>query len=185
MSILSFDQISNTQPVNQITPEHIANMRDLLNTNHRAEVYYYYTKLLGNDFDPLTDIPGPKSEAIIQLMLQAQITTYSGMIGGAALQGNFLAKTHSQEKYNLSLDTFSKEIIEGLINAIEKEITPDLITGAIKDGFLTADEIQLADQGVWASKGLADYFPGNFQLSLDPFDDGTELTTSKWVDGSW
>ncbi len=29
-------------------------MRDLLNANHRAEVYYYYTKLLGNDFDPLT-----------------------------------------------------------------------------------------------------------------------------------
>lgn len=183
MAILSFNQISNTQPVNQITPEHIANMRDLLNANHRAEVYYYYAKLLGNDYDPITDIPGPKSEAVVQLMMQAQITTYSGMIGEAALQGNFLAKTRDQEDYNLKLDTFSEDIIKGTIAAIEKEITPAPVTGAIKDGFLTANEIQLADQGVWVIKGLADFFPGNFQLSLDPFDDGTELATSKWVDG--
>ena len=93
-----------------------------------------------------------------QVLLQAQISTYSGFIGGAALLGNALAKNADPDDYNLSLDKFSFDIANALLSEIERRFEEEEPT------VLTATQIQNLDQGVWETKGLLEYFPGNFQL---------------------
>jgi len=91
-----------------------------------------------------------------QLLLQAQITTYSGAVGGAALYGNYLAKSVNPELYNLSLDQFSIDILRATINLYAK---------GLKDGFVvTADQLQTSDRQVWIDNKMGAYFPGNIQL---------------------
>lgn len=133
---MDISNVKQVKPVAQVTQDHINVMQGLLDNNQRAEVYMYYSKLIGNN-DP---------SAVNQLMMQAQITTYSGIIGGAALMGNFNAKKNAPDLYNLTLDDFSKDIIQGMIKAIETDISPE--EGGT--GLLTANDIQAADKGVWS-----------------------------------
>ena len=80
----------------------------------RAEFYYKYYLMTGSR----------------QALLQAQITTYSGPIGGLALFGNYLAKTQDQDlngnqiNYGLTLDQFTMDIREGFIAAGRIHYTP-------------------------------------------------------------
>ncbi len=92
-----------------------------------------------------------------QVLLQAEITTYSGFAGGAALIGNALAKNANPSLYPATLDEFSYDIANGLLTQMEKD-------GSGIENF-TADKIQLLDRGVWIGFGMGDYFPGNAQFA--------------------
>lgn len=94
----------------ELTQTDINELREILGTSFdteakRAEFYLaYYEKIKDVDF-----------EAAKQVLIQAQITTYSGFIGGAALLGNAFAKFAEPELYNVSLDEFSWDIADGLL----------------------------------------------------------------------
>nr|CAA6814394.1 MAG: Unknown protein [uncultured Thiotrichaceae bacterium] len=92
-----------------------------------------------------------------QLVLQTQITTYTGAIGSMALVGNMLAKDANPEKYKLSLDQFSLDILQG---------THDLARQFVGESVYNLDRnrLQDADHAVWASKGMGEHFPGNVQF---------------------
>jgi Ca2+-binding RTX toxin-like protein len=162
---ISLLEIFNTVQVTQITQTHIDIMTTLLNENRRAEVYIYYSKLIGNQ-DP---------GAIQQLMLQQQITTYSGAAGGSALEGNFNAKVNNQDIYP-NLDDFSHDIILGMIVTLSNDVENG------RTGILNANQIQQSDQNVWNDKELVGFYPGNIQLSWD-YTQGTQAhETSKLYD---
>jgi hypothetical protein len=93
-----------------------------------------------------------------QLLMQAQITTYSGAIGSLALVGNMLAKDMGGESYNVSLDQFSLEILVGT-----KDVATEYVGRQVS--LLTDNVLQDADQAVWASKGMGHLFPGNIQFA--------------------
>lgn len=71
---------SNISPVSQITIEDVNVMQDLLDSGDRGGAYLYYYQLTGSE----------------QALIQAQITTYSGTFGGAALYGNYLVYCNNQ-----------------------------------------------------------------------------------------
>src|SRR5688572_20943082 len=56
-----------------------------------------------------------------QVVIQAQITTYSGQYGAAALLGNLNAKNTQPQQYLLTLDGFSSAIATRMLDAIEVE----------------------------------------------------------------
>ena len=116
-------------------------------TADRASFYLAYYNLI-------KDI---NEDAADQVLLQTLITTYSGFIGGGAILGNAIAKFSDPNDYQIALDEFSFDIVNGLLTGIKD----NLERGG--DGVLTADEIQALDHGVWVEKGLGEYFPGNFQ----------------------
>nr|AYN62292.1 hypothetical protein [Heteroscytonema crispum UCFS10] len=139
----------------QITQTDIIAMNALLKKGDRGGAYLYYYNLI-KDVD---------REAVSQILIQAQITTYSGFFGGAAMIGNAIANNSNPDKYPAEgLDKFSSDIVQGLIDAIAKELS------ANQDGVLTKEQIQLADHGVWENKyKMGDYFPGNIQIvAQDP-----------------
>ena len=139
----------------KITQLDILNMRSLLQKGDRGGAYLYYYNLIKDD----------DRDAVSQILIQAQITTYSGFFGGAAMIGNAIAKNSNPDKYpKEGLDKFSSDIVEGLINAIAAEVN------AGQDGVLTREQMQLADRGVWENKyKMGDYFPGNIQIAAqDP-----------------
>ncbi|WP_344807708.1 hypothetical protein [Allohahella marinimesophila] len=100
-----------------------------------------------------------------QLLMQAQITTYSGAIGGMALEGNFRAKMAKPEQYTLTLDQFSHEIDKAVIG---------LARNAADEGrpeHFNTYQIMHTDRAVWASKGMGNHFPGNAQFIGIPGDE--------------
>ena len=100
-----------------------------------------------------------ETDAFEQVMIQAEITTYSGAIGGSALLGNHHAQQHGGDKYDVTLDEFSWEIADRFLEAMEKDITQ--FDGS---SVFSSDQIQLLDYSVWHEKGIGDLFPGNIQL---------------------
>ncbi len=101
-----------------------------------------------------------------QLLLQAQITTYSGAVGGMALEGNFRAKHANPDKYKTTLDQFSYDI--------DKEVV-DLATRSAEIGepekFDTLG-IMEADRRVWTRNNVESHFPGNVQfMDIDGYED--------------
>ena len=106
--------------------------------------------------------------AVAQLILQAQITTGGGIIGGAAVLGNAFAKTNSgtgadgKPLYNVTLDTFSWQIADRLLDAVQYDASHG------GSGILTAAEMHALDFSVWHDKGIGDFFPGLVQMLDDP-----------------
>ena len=97
-----------------------------------------------------------------QLLLQAQITTYSGAIGGMALEGNFRAKIANPDDYTVTLDQFSHEIDQAVV-----ELAKNMANSGQPEEFTTF-KIMEADRAVWAGHYLADHFPGNIQFTGIP-----------------
>ncbi|MGH1341511.1 MAG: hypothetical protein ACRBN8_08170 [Nannocystales bacterium] len=89
-------------------------------------------------------------------LMHAQITSYSGLFGGAALSANFLAKLANPRKYNVALDVFSREILESMLRVVKRDVESGG-TGRPSVDTLRTD----GDRGVWKSKGMGDHFPGN------------------------
>lgn len=93
-------------PVEQITQEHIDELSDYIAAGDRGGFYLRLYQLTGEK----------------QVLIQASITTYSGVWGGMAVTGNYLAKLSAPENYQLTLDQFSMDIIEGTLRAIKTDI---------------------------------------------------------------
>lgn len=93
-----------------------------------------------------------------QLLIQAQITTYSGIWGSGALTGNHLAQQEGGTRYNTPLDQFSHEIAQATIDAVRS----DLEAGG--NGRLDDNQLQTADRQVWRDKNMPELFPGNVQF---------------------
>ena len=142
------------QPVH-LTPEQkskpvsakvLAQAQRQLNDGDRGGAYLTLYKELGSE----------------QLLVQAQITTYTGIWGSGALAGNNQAQNSGREKYNLPLDQFSTDIAQGTIDGIRK----DLESGGT--GRLSESEFRAIDRDVWRQKDMVDLFPGNVQF-WDPW----------------
>ena len=116
----------------------VASLRTILESGNRGEFYWRYYEMTGE----------------YQALIQAQITTYSGVWGGLAASGNYLAKLTDQKNYTISLDQFSYDIAAGLLLRIESDVSKG------GSGIFTADEMLAIDQDVWRGKGLGELFPG-------------------------
>ena len=110
-----------------------------------------------------------------QALMQAQISTYSGAFGAAAMLGNWEAKKAAPNQYNLTLDTFSYYIATRMLDAMEAE----LLAGG--DGILAAPEIRALDYSVWRELGMGSLFPGDAQRYWDYVDGGNPLSASSIV----
>jgi hypothetical protein len=152
-----------------ITMTDVDAMIAILNSGDRAGAYLYYYNLI-KDVD---------REAANQILMQMQITTYSGFFGGAALIGNAIAKDSNPDLYPETLDQFSDEIGRGLLSTIAFQI------GEGSSGVLTADDIQTADRGVWNSYQIGHYLPGNIQFSMDGPTFYSEGTLAAMLAVSW
>ena len=97
-----------------------------------------------------------------QLLVQAQITTYTGIWGSGALAGTTQAQNSGRERHNLPLDQFSTDIAQGTIDGIRK----NLESGGT--GRLTEPEFRAIDRDVWRQKNMVELFPGNVQF-WDPW----------------
>jgi hypothetical protein len=136
-----------------------------LDAGDRGGAYLTLYKELGNE----------------QLLVQAQITTYTGVWGSGALTGNAMAKTAAGERYQGTLDKFSHDIDQATIDAIRA----DLDKGGT--GRLNDNQFQDVDRDVWKKRGMPELFPGNSQLGdfifgSHDFIDGAKAFFSK---GTW
>lgn len=129
-------------PVSTLSLQNVNELQNLLDRGDRGGFYYRYYELTGSS----------------QALLQAQITTYSGVVGGLAINGNVVAKSNNFGIYNLSLDDFSTQIASNLLRGIRLDISNN------GTGILSDARIQDLDAEVWDSKGMLAWFPGSFQL---------------------
>jgi len=109
-----------------------------------------------------------------QLLLQAQITTYSGAVGGMALEGNFRAKHANPDTYKTTLDNFSHDIDQAVV-----KLAADSADDNVPEKFSTL-EIMKADRTVWEKNNVASHFPGNVQfMDIDGYEDVVQTSGSK------
>lgn len=99
------------------------------------------------------------NEAIFQaaqtLLVQAQITTYSGNVGALAIFGNLNAAQKDPTNYNIALDDFSYRIDDAVLRMFEASL---LRTGSYR--VPTSNEIFSTDYLVWDSLNLGKLFLG-------------------------
>lgn len=159
--ILDTVKISAERARTPVSREVLERAQQLLDRGDRGGAYLELYRELGNE----------------QILIQTQITTYTGLWGSGALQGNHLAQQEGGSRYNLDLDQFSKEIAQATLDAIRA----DLDRGGT--GRLSDDQFQSADRKVWADKGMPELFPGNvqfFDLWDHPEDRGAFFSRSSW-----
>ena len=68
--------------VNALSSQDLATLRASIDDGDRTKFYYDYWKMTGNS------VP----------LFAAQVSSYSGIIGGAAIQGNYVAKILNQAR---------------------------------------------------------------------------------------
>ena len=129
-----------------VSREVLAKAQEQLDDGDRGGAYLTLYSELGNE----------------QLLVQAQITTYTGIWGSGALAGNDKAQNSGRERYNVPLDQFSADIAQGTIDGIRK----DLENGGT--GRLSDPQLRAIDRDVWRKKGMVELFPGNVQF-WDPW----------------
>jgi hypothetical protein len=160
--LLQTVKITEAQKLTKVPTEVLEKAQELLDQGDRGGSYLTLYKELGNE----------------QLLIQAQITTYTGIWGSGALTGNYMAQRDGGDKYNTKLDEFSTEIAQATINAIRKDLEAGG-TGRVSD-----DDLQREDRAVWASKGMANLFPGNVQFA-DFWNHNDEDRTAFLSQGTW
>lgn len=133
-------------PVEQITQLHLDDLLNYINSGDRGGFYLKLYELTGEK----------------QVLIQASITTYSGVWGGMAITGNFFAKLADPKNYILSLDEFSMAIVVDTFLAVKKSV------GSGGTGLLSSADMVVADQLVWENKKMGQLFPGNIQFLLEP-----------------
>lgn len=142
--IIIYDKVEPRTPTTQELADAAQRAQQRLDAGDRAGAYIELYKVTGNE----------------QLLMQAQITTYSGAIGGMALEGNFRAKLANPEKYTLTLDQFSHEIDQRVV-----KLAGDSAKANDPKRF-NSDNIQKADRSVWEKYGMGQHFPGNAQFII-------------------
>ncbi len=159
--VLNTVKISAERARTPVSREVLERAQQLLDRGDRGGAYLELYRELGNE----------------QILIQTQITTYTGLWGSGALQGNHLAQQEGGARYNLDLDQFSKEIAQATLDAIRA----DLDRGGT--GRLSDDQFQSADRKVWADKDMPELFPGNvqfFDVWDHPEDPGAFFSRSSW-----
>lgn len=121
-------------------------------TDKRANAYYEIASVLRDEYNRSNDLN--ILNAAYQLEEQAEITTYSGFNGRAAIIGNYAAMVNNPSLYNVPLDYFSWQIDSAVVKFFD-EVTKNETFGEI-----TAENINAVDGLVWASKGMLSSFPG-------------------------
>lgn len=131
------------------------------NTNdRRANAYLRIANVLRAEADRLERSGGNPDtvkryrDSATQLEEQAEITTYSGFNGQAAIIGNLNAMQGNPSRYNVPLDLFSWQIDSAVISFFEQVS----VTGRYEE--ITWQNINRVDGLVWASKGMLPFFPG-------------------------
>lgn len=104
--LLNIVKISEAKKLTKVPTEVLEKAQELLDRGDRGGSYLTLYKELGND----------------QLLIQAQITTYTGIWGSGALTGNYMAQRDGGDKYTTKLDDFSTEIAQATINAVRKDL---------------------------------------------------------------
>jgi hypothetical protein len=95
-----------------LTTSQKSELQSILQSGNRAGFYLKYADMVAQ-----SGMAGAQA-AYDQLLMQAKITSYSGVIGGAAIAGNYYAKTVAMNdgdpvtNYDVPLDTFSYAIAE-------------------------------------------------------------------------
>lgn len=135
-------QPASPAPDSPVSAECVELAQEKLDRGDRAGAYLELYREMGNE----------------QLLIQAQITTYSGIWGAGALTGNHLAQQEGGARYNTRLDQFSHDIAQATIDAVRS----DLDAGG--NGRLGDNELQTADRQVWREKDMPELFPGNVQF---------------------
>jgi hypothetical protein len=145
--------------VSQITQEHVNELQGFLDNGDRGGFYWRLFELTDSN----------------QILIQGQISTYSGAWGGLALSGNYLAKLQDQENYTLTLDDFSTRIAQGTLDSIVRNI------GEGGTGLLSDIDFVISDSSVWEANGLQEHFPGHVLLlqELDTIQQFPELAFSQ------
>ena len=159
--ILETVRLSKEQAARPVSREVLERAQSLLDQGDRGGAYLELYRELGNE----------------QILIQTQITTYTGLWGSGALQGNHLAQQEGGSRYDIDLDQFSTNIAQATIDAIRA----DLDRGGT--GRLSDDQFQSADRKVWADKAMPELFPGNvqfFDLWDHPEDRGALFSRSTW-----
>lgn len=142
----------------------------------RTGAYLEYAKdLLENAVDGEGFTREHAVEAYQQLMTTAQISSYSGAIGGAAIYGNYRAQ-QDNEHYEVGLDKFSKDVAERIFEAVAIDAKDDE-----QNGYFTAGEIRALAYSAWDEKDLAHSFPGNLQRGVDSRDGYVEVNFGEEV----
>jgi len=109
-----------------------------------------------------------------QILLQAQITTYSGAVGGMALEGNFRAKIANPDDYKLTLDKFSHDIDQAVVT-----LARQTAEASEPENFNTL-AIMETDSRVWTKNGMTRDFPGNAQfIGIDGYEHLAESVGSE------
>lgn len=141
-----------------ITQAQVDQLYDLLVTKHdRAGFYLAYFEMIRQPVES-----GSNWTGAVQVLMQAHIGTYSGIMGGSALTGNAIAQLLKPDVYNVDLDTFSHIVATGLFNGIVADLGNTEKPEELR-GVLSANEIQDIDKRVWTDMGLIEFFPGNPQ----------------------
>jgi hypothetical protein len=123
-----------------ITSDDLRLLELRLKRGDRAGVYADLYRLTGQDI----------------WLMHAQITSYSGLFGGAALGGNYRAKLVNPRSYNVALDVFSREIAASMLNVVRTHVANG------NNGMASIDALRTdGDRKVWADKGMGEDFPGN------------------------
>ena len=123
-----------------VTAPDLARLRGRLVAGDRAGVYLELYRLTGQEI----------------WLMHAQITSYTGVFGGAAITANFLAKTGNPDKYHVALDTFSRQIAASMLDVVERDVAAGG-QGKVEVATLRKE----GDWGVWDAKGMGGQFPGN------------------------
>ncbi len=135
--------LSEAQRKSKVPTEVLERAQSKLDEGDRGGAYLELYKELGND----------------QILVQTQITTYTGIWGSGALAGNSAAQDSAgPQRYNIPLDQFSTDIVQATIDGIHK----DLEEGGT--GRLTDAQFRAIDRKVWKDKGMGELFPGNVQF---------------------
>jgi hypothetical protein len=108
---------------NGLTQAHVDLLIQLHGSGDRGGFYLAYAAMLGQMTATSNTSRIVIDEAIEQCYVQAHISTYSGFIGGAALLGNAVAKFANPERYDVTLDEFSNNIVLGLRDAINRSFS--------------------------------------------------------------
>gem|GEM_PF-3357972 len=136
-----------------ITQQTVDNLEVTLNSGDRGGFYLQLAEVYKAE--------GASQAAIDQIIVQSQITTGSGLWGGAAALGNAYAQENGGVDYDVTLDTFSRQIGERFLEGIESSIASG------QSGVFNASEIRTLDYSVWRDKGMGDLFPGQADRYLN------------------
>ena len=137
-----------TQNILVLTQEEEDALTGMLNTYDRAGFYLAYYAMTGN----------------VQALEQAEITTFSGLAGGAAFAANRFLQDEYGQTGTITPDRYrgiyylSQQVARAANAAIDKSTT----------GFIDANAMFQSAAQAWADADAADLFPGNL-YGLLPF----------------